>query len=144
MNQANVYDHSSFWCTVSWVRKTLFSHFQVAFLKEPQIPARKIQTLEEMLHELKLYWLEKSTYTRVVTEPTYNAATLSPVIAPSLRSHEVVNTEAEKKSVGLSSQVDGEQNNHLTIKPSFRNKVQQAFPYERRALSAFCPRKNWG
>lgn len=60
-----------------------------------------------MLHELKLYWLEKSTFTRVLTEPTYDASIFPPVIALSLRSDEVVNTEAEKKSVYLSSQVDG-------------------------------------
>lgn len=92
-----------------------------------------------MLHELKLYWLEKSTYTRVLTEPSYDASTLPPVIAPLLRSDEVVNTEAEKKSAYLSSQVDGEKNNHFTIKPSFCNKVQQAFPYGKSSFLELFP-----
>jgi len=122
--------------------KNLFSHFQVAFPKEPQIPAREIQSLEEMLHELKLYWLEKSTFTRVLIEPTYDASTLPPVIAPSLRSDEVVNTEAEKKSVYLSSQVDGEKNNHFTINSQFAIKYskrsrtkKELFPHSSRAKS---------
>ena len=94
-----------------------------------------------MLHELKLYWLEKSIYTRVLTEPTYDASMLPPVIAPSLRSDEVVNTEAMKKSVYLSSQVDGEKYNHFTIKPSVCNKVQLKRSRMERALSFFWPRE---
>lgn len=40
------------------------------------------KSLENMLDDLKLYWLEKITYTRVLAEPEFNAATLPPVIAP--------------------------------------------------------------
>ena len=61
-----------------------------------------------MLNDLKLYWLEKITYTRVLTEPDFNAETLPPVIAPALRAEQVLNTEAHKKSVYLSArETDG-------------------------------------
>ena len=61
-----------------------------------------------MLNDLKFYWLEKITYTRVLTEPDFNAETLPPVIAPALRAEQVLNTEAQKKSVYLSArETDG-------------------------------------
>ena len=43
-----------------------------------------------MLNDLKLYWLEKITYTRVLTEPDFNAETSPPVIAPALRAEQVL------------------------------------------------------
>lgn len=61
-----------------------------------------------MLQDLKLYWLEKITYTRVLAEPTFNAANLPPVIAPALRAEKVHNTEADKKSVYRSAKADGQ------------------------------------
>ena len=61
------------------------------------------KSLENMLDDLKLYWLEKITYTRVLAEPEFNAATLPPVIAPLLRAQ-----QGEKKSVYLSANADGE------------------------------------
>ena len=64
------------------------------------------KSLENMLEDIKLYWLEKITYTRVIAEPDFNAATLPPVIAPLLRA-QVLNTEGEKKSVYLSANTDG-------------------------------------
>ena len=61
-----------------------------------------------MLNDLKFYWLEKITYTRVLTEPDFNAETLPPVIAPALRAEQVLNPEAQKKSVYLSArETDG-------------------------------------
>lgn len=66
------------------------------------------KSLENMLDDLKLYWLEKITYTRVLAEPEFNAATLPPVIVPLLRAQQVLNTEGEKKSVYLSANADGE------------------------------------
>lgn len=66
------------------------------------------KSLENMLDDLKLYWLEKITYTRVLAEPEFNAATLPPVIAPLLPAQQVLNTEGQKKSVYLSANADGE------------------------------------
>ena len=66
------------------------------------------KSLENMLDDLNFYWLEKITYTRVLAEPEFNAATLPPVIAPLLRAQQVLNTEGEKKSVYLSANADGE------------------------------------
>lgn len=68
----------------------------------------------------------------MLTEPTYDASTLPLVIAPSLRSDEVVNTEAEKKSVYLSSQVDGEKNNHFTINRQFALKYWASVPVRKK------------
>lgn len=61
-----------------------------------------------MLQDIKLYWLEKITYTRVLAEPSFNAAILPPVIAPALRAEEIQNTEADRKSVYHSSKADGQ------------------------------------
>ena len=44
-----------------------------------------------MINDLKFYWLEKITYTRVLTEPDFNAETLPPVIAPALTAEQVLN-----------------------------------------------------
>ena len=68
---------------------------------------KRTKSLENMLEDIKLYWLEKITYTRVIAEPDFDAATLPPVIAPLLRAQQVLNTEGEKKSVYLSANADG-------------------------------------
>ena len=65
------------------------------------------KTLEDLMGNIKLYWLEKTTYTRVLDVPDFNAGTLPPVISPALQTNVIYNTEADKKSVYLSAKGDG-------------------------------------
>lgn len=90
-------------------RRPNMDFFQIIYPNETQ-SAGKAKTLEEMLKQLKMYWLEKTVYTRVLTEPVFNAASLPPVIAPSVQADVVINTEAEKKSHYLSKEPEGDYN----------------------------------
>ena len=86
-----------------------------------------------MLNNLRLYWLEKITYTRVLAEPDFDAGTLPPVIAPALRADVIQNTEADKKSVYLSAKADGKQPlsklcNHHAIEYQNKTLANRPFP----------------
>ena len=90
-------------------RRPNMDFFQIIYPNETQ-SAGKAKTLEEMLKQLKMYWLEKTVYTRVLTEPVFNAASRPPVIAPSVQADVFINTEAEKKSNYLPKEPEGDYN----------------------------------
>ena len=78
------------------------------------MPAEQPKTplsLEELLVKIRRHWVEATTYTAVEAEKfSIHVSEVPPIIAPSLRAPEVVNTEMEKNSTFLKegrSKVDG-------------------------------------
>lgn len=60
-------------------------------------------SLEDFLLMLKKRWVECTTYTRCIHKFQVHHAEIPPIMAPSIRRCEVLNTEAQKKSTVLDS-----------------------------------------
>lgn len=59
--------------------------------------------LETFLNKLKERWVECTTYTRCSQKFNIGQSLIPPIMAPSIRGSDVLNTEAQKRSVVLKS-----------------------------------------